>query len=260
MISELRSVTLAVSNLDRAATFFFSGLKFERKGEGAFTDQDVALATAWQLPRGLSGRFTVVGPPGLDSPVIRLMSFSRPGQPIWGEHDHFHNTGPFALNFQVSSLDETLDALAAVGARERTERQQWPVFDGVSADETQWIGPDGLVIDVFELSGSKYADHFEPLNTPTSGIHTVVMHCNDADSVKAFYQGLGFSVLYDQVLQDVEWLTGLPKGSELRNVNLQKPDLSPLGRVEITAHEGHPGADKRSVAVPPQHRHFGAEF
>ena len=68
---------------------------------------------------------------------------------------------------------------------------------------------------------------------------------------KLFIKGLGFSVLYDQILTDVEWLTGLPKGSELRNVNLQKPELSPLGRVEITAHEGYPGADKRTVAVPP---------
>lgn len=251
MISELRSVTVAVSNLDRAVEFFSSALAYELKGRGAFSDQDEDLAAAWQLPSGLSGEFAVMGPPGFDRSIIRLVGFNRTGRAIWGEHDHFHDTGPMALNFQVSSLDKTLAGLAAAGARERTARQQWPVFDGVSADETQWIDPDGLVIDVFELSGSKYADHFEPLETPVSGIHTVVMHCNDADGVKAFYQGLGFAVLYDQVLKDVEWLTGLPEGSELRNVNLQKPELSPLGRVEITAHEGYPGADKRSVAVPP---------
>ena len=251
MISELRSVTLGVSDLGRAVSFFSAGLGFERKGRGEFSSADKALAAAWRLPRGLNGRFAVMGPPDLDSSVIRLLSFNRPGRAIWGEHDHFHDTGPFALNFRVSSLDQTLASLAANGARERTERRNWAVFEGVSADECQWVDPDGLVIDVFELSGSKVADHFGPLDTPTSGIHTVVMHSNDADRAKAFYQGLGFSVLYDQILKGVEWLTGLPEGSELRNVNLQKPDLSPLGRVEITAHEGHPGSDKRSVAVPP---------
>jgi len=251
VISELRSVTVAVSDLDRAASFFSSGLGYESKGLGDFSDHDRDLALAWRLPHGLRGRYAVMGPPGVDSSVIRLLSFSSPGEHIWDEDDHFHDTGPFALNFRVRSLDQTLASLEASGAHKRTERKHWPVFDGVSADECQWVDPDGLVIDVFELSGSKVANHFGELETLTSGIHTVVMHSNDADRSKSFYQGLGFSVLYDQVLKDVEWLTGLPEGSELRNVNLQKPELSPLGRVEITAHEGNPGADKRNVAVPP---------
>lgn len=250
LISPIRAVVQCVTDLDRAVAFYRNAFGFGVRGRGPLST-DPALRAAWQIPQGLTGAYVAVGPNNPQAPVLRLTAFSRGGERIWGNYESFQDLGLFAVNYRVPNIMRGWEAMLAAGAKPRSKPMFWNILDGVSAWESQAIDPDGVLMDVFEMQGSRTGAIFGDCEAPCSGVQTVALHTKDADRSKRFYMGLGYDQFYDRVFSDLEDLLHLPKGAKLRNVNLMMPDVTPLGRIEIAQYIGYPGKQTRGKAVPP---------
>ncbi len=251
MISEMRMLTLGVKDIDRATRFYADVFAYEVKGEAVYDAQDVVLAKAWQMPQGLEGTLRVLGPVGAESALIRLMSFNTSGEAIWGEYENFQDLGPFAMNIRVADIEIAAKRLIEAGATVRSKPTLWTLSEGVGAYEGQWIEPDGTLLDVFQMVGDGVTDEIGDLNGFASALQTIAIHNRDGNTAKRFYEALGFEPLYDRVFEDLEWLLHLPKGTNLRNINMRKPDLSLIGRVELAEYIGCQGKETRDKAKPP---------
>lgn len=250
-ISPIRLVSQGVVDLERTVAFYGAAFAFVDKGRGVIDAGDMDLARAWRLPPGLTGRFAIVGPASTDGPMLRLIEFARPGQPIWGNYETKQDQGLFAVNYRIPEIRASWERLMAAGARARSTPMHWTILDGIGAWESQVIDPDGTLLDVFEMTGEKTPEIFGGMAALCEGVETVALHSNDADRCKAFYMGLGYGEFYDHEFAGLENLIHLPAGTKLRNVNLWKRELSRMGRVEIASYVGFPGASNRERAVPP---------
>lgn len=76
MFSEIKLVTLGVADLDRSSrsTPTPSG---SRKSREPGVE---ALSSAWRIPAGIAGRFAIMGIPGVESGMLRLVEWTR-GRP-----------------------------------------------------------------------------------------------------------------------------------------------------------------------------------
>ncbi len=248
MISELRVATVAVADLDRSCAFYADTFGYARLGEGTVGGREAELA--WRMPDGLTGRAVVMGPPGATTGLLRLVRFDAPGEPYWGDYSRPQDYGHYALNVRVPDIHSTIDRLRAAGGRSRSEPTHWTVTPDLSAWDSLSYDPEGVLLDVFQLEpgdGSPLADY----DGRPSELQTVAIHVGDARRSAAFYAALGYEVLYDKLIENMESFFHLPSGTGLHNINLYVPGGSLNGRVELAQYVGFPGERQRDRAVPP---------
>lgn len=251
VISVVSQVTLSVIDLDRAQRFYELAFGYEMKGSMKFSATDSQLADAWRLPADVTGELRVLGPSASDVGLIRLVSFSIRGESVWGDYNTPEDLGYYAINMRVDDISNATTAITSSGGVSRSGPHFWEVMQGVSAHDSTFFDPEGNLLDVFELTGDQVEPIFGKLEQRSSALQTVALHTSNADLSKRFYTGLGFQALYDKKLSGLEDLLKLPKGVVLRNMNMIKQDVSPLGRVEITQYIGMQGRSPRDRALPP---------
>lgn len=248
MISELQVTTVAVSDLDRALDFYRNA--FEYQASDVVELGGSALEQAWQMPPDMHVRCAVTGPKGAHTGLLRIVSFDRPGEQIWGDYSQRQNLGHYALNIRVADIKAALSRIAEYGGKPHSGPNQWSPSPEIAAWDSLSYDPDGVLLDVFQIDatpGSPLAD----FDGGSSEIQTVAIHISDARRSAAFYRELGYVELYDKMVEGMEDFFGLPTGTALHNINLYVPAEPACGRVELAQYVGFPGQQQRERAVPP---------
>ena len=248
--SEIKFVTLGVADLDRSIAFYADAFGFE---EIARTRVDhEALGDLWRIPHGIAGRFVILGIPGIESGMLRLVEWTPSGDHVWAPPVKLQDLGPFAVNFRVREIHAAWDSLARAGARPKSPPKYWEVNENIAAWDSQCFDPDGTLLDVFQVVGEiettlgPFAERWD-----VSEVQTLAIHSSDIRRSQTFYLSLGFETLYDEVVENLEAFFGVEKGTKLHNINLIMPGLRPTGRVELAQYLGLPGRSLKARTAPP---------
>lgn len=247
MLSEIHTVTIGVADLDRSRAFYRDTLGFTVCESGDVPVEE--LAGSWKIPSGLTGQYAVLAPEDAKAGFLRLIAWSSPGIRIWGDYENFPDLGIFAINFRVRDIADVWQRLMDHGATVKSPVTSYKL-GGMDVLDGQCFDPDGVIIDVHQVSGdlSGIEEDSDPYCTPVASVST---HPGPVDAAKAFYQKLGFETLYDKELDNLGEFLGFPEGLILRNANLFKPGRSPHGRVELSDYVGKPAKSRTDLAVPP---------
>jgi catechol 2,3-dioxygenase-like lactoylglutathione lyase family enzyme len=250
MFSEIKMVTVGVKDLDRSIAFYADAFSFEEISRTTVDHE--AVGEAWRIPAGIAGRFAIMGIPGIDSGMLRLVEWTPSGDHVWSAPARFQDLGAYAVNFRVKDVNTAWDLLARSGAKEKSKPTYWEVEQNIAAWDSQCYDPDGTVLDVFQVIGEieRTLGPFAPGREATE-VQTLAIHCLDARRSEEFYLGLGFEPLYDRVIEHLWHFFGLPQGTKLHNINLIMRGGRPTGRVELAQYIGVPGRSLKSRTVAP---------
>lgn len=251
MLSEVKLVSLGVSDLDRACAFYESAMGYHVKQNGNIPAQVAAL---WRFEPGLKGRFAIIAADDSGMGRIRLLGFDAPGERLWNASNLYNGSGYYALNFRCRDALHTMNAIGLAGGKSNHEPSYWEVSDNVAVRDSINDDPDGIRLDVF--SYERGGDLRGPLETDVSVLQTVAIATRDVPRSVAFYRGLGFEVLFDRELDfpELQALLGTDRPVKIHNVNLIKDGHIVPGRIEMFGYqdmEHLPDAPLRDKAVPP---------
>lgn len=250
MFSEIKLVTLGVIDLDRSIAFYADALGFEEISRTR-VNQEV-LAEAWRIPAGIAGRYAVMGIPGVESGMLRLVEWTPPGDHVWTSPARFQDLGAYGVNFRVKEINAAWDLLGRCGAKEKSKPTYWEVEQNIAAWGSQCFDPDGTLLNVSQMVGEieRTLGPFAPGRDATE-VQTLSIHSANARRSESFYRGLGFEPLYDRVIEHLWTFLGLPQGTKLHNINLIMPGDRPNGRVELVEYAGLPGRSLKARTAPP---------
>ena len=250
MFSEIKLVTLGVRDLDRSIAFFADGLGYEEIARTTLDHEGVC--EAWRVPQGIAGRFAIMGVPGVESGMLRLMEWTPSGDHVWSVPARFQDLGSYAVNVRVKDVQAAWDNLARSGARDKTRPTYWEAEQNFAAWDAQAYDPDGTVLNVFQVMGDLERSLGPFLHDrDTTEVHSLTIHCSDARRSESFYAGLGFEALYDRVIDGTWTHLGLPQGTRLHNINLIMPGHRAGGRIELAQYIGLPGRSLKPRTTPP---------
>jgi catechol 2,3-dioxygenase-like lactoylglutathione lyase family enzyme len=248
LVSEVAVVTVCVRDQAGVARFFNGALGFGTIAIGTCAaDSDGARMLRSRDPV----TWTLVGPPGARSGLIRLVSVPTAGESIWEGYSTPADRGYYALNFLVPDVDAAWRRLQEQGAVPRSEPKAWHLWDDVTIRESMFFGPDGVLLDVAEVTGPGVARHNEPIVGVATSVCALTSHVEDPHRAQAFYTALGYDLLFDQELRGLESLLHVPTGTVLHDVNLRVPGRPLLGRLELVSYVGCVGRSRAHRAVPP---------
>jgi len=251
MVSEVKAVTLGVSDLQRACAFYRDALGYQVQAQGKISAQ---LAPLWRFDPALKGHYAMLAADDSGLGRIRLLAFDAPGQRLWNADNRYTGSGFYALNFRCRDALATMQAITAAGGRSAHAPSAWVVSDDIAVRDSINDDPDGIRLDVF--SYEKGGDLRGPLLTEVSVVQTIAIVTRDIPRSIAFYQGLGFQTLFDRVLDfpELQTLLGTDRPVRIHNVNLIKDGHIVPGRVEMFAYLDMPhlpDTSLRDLAVPP---------
>ena len=251
MLSEVKAVTLGVSNLQRACAFYEHALGYRVQTRGALS---AALAPLWRFDPSLQGEYAVLAPDDSGLGRIRLVAFDTPGQRLWNADNLYNGSGFYALNFRCRDALATMQAVSSAGGSSAHAPSYWEVSEQIAVRDSINDDPDGIRLDVF--SYEKGGELRGPLDTEVSVVQTIAIATRDVPRSVAFYKALGFEVLFDRVLDfpELQTLLGTDRPVRIHNVNLIKDGHIVPGRVEMFGYldmQHLPDAPLRDIAVPP---------
>lgn len=251
MLSEVKLVSLGVTDLDRACAFYEAAMGYRVKQTG---DIPASLAPLWRFEPGVKGRFAIIAADDSGVGRIRLSCFDAPGERVWNSSNLYNGAGYYALNFRCRDALLTMNAISAAGGKSGHEPSYWEVSDEVAVRDSINDDPDGIRLDVF--SYERGGDLRGPLDTDVSVLQTIAIATRNVPRSVAFYRGLGFEVLFDRKLDfpELQALLGTEQPVRIHNVNLIKDGHIVPGRIEMFGYldmEHLPDAPLRDKAVPP---------
>lgn len=250
MFSEIKLVTLGVRDLDRSIAFFADAFSFEEISRTRVDHE--AVSEAWRIPHGIGARFAVMGIPGIDSGMVRLVEWVPVGEHVWDVPARFQDLGPYGINFRVKDVAAAWDTICRAGAREKSKPTYWEGEQNFASWDAQSYDPDGTVLSVFQVMGEieSALGTFAPGYASTE-IHSLTLHCSDARRSESFYASLGFESLYDRVIDNLWNFLELPQGTKLHNINLIMRGDRAGGRVELAHYIDWPGRPLKPRTAPP---------
>ena len=251
MLSEVKLVTLGVSDLDKACAFYASALQYHVKESGTISAE---LAALWRFDPAMRGRYAIIAADDSGIGRIRLVSFDTPGERLWNADNLYNGSGYYALNFRCRDALDTMHAITTAGGSSGHEPSYWEVSEQVAVRDSINDDPDGIRLDTF--SYERGGELRGPLDTEVSVLQTVAIATRDVPRSAAFYLALGFEVLFDRTLDfpGLQALLGTDRPVRIHNVNLMKNGNIIPGRVEMFAYldmDHLPDAPLRDKAVPP---------
>jgi len=260
MLSEVKAVTLGVSNLQHACTFYRNALDYRVQEQG---DILADLAPLWRFDPALKGQYAMLGVDDSGLGRIRLLAFDTPGQRLWNADNRYTGTGFYALNFRCRDALTTMRAITAAGGSSANAPSDWVVSEQVVVRDSMNDDPDGIRLDVF--SYEKGGDLRGALHTEVSVVQTVALVSRNISRSVKFYRKLGFEVLFDRILDfpELQTLLGTDHPVRIHNVNLMKDGHIVPGRVEMFAYldmEHLPDTPLRDLAIPPNIGILSASF
>jgi catechol 2,3-dioxygenase-like lactoylglutathione lyase family enzyme len=250
MFSEIKLVTLGVLDLDRSIAFYADAFGLEEISRTR-VDQE-ALSAAWRIPAGIAGRFAILGMPGVESGMLRLVEWTPSGGQVWGKPTRVEDLGAHAVNFRAKDINAAWDLLGRCGAKERSKPTYWEVEQNIAAWGAQCHDPDGTLLNLAQMSGEieRTLGPF-PKDKESTEVQALAIRCADARRSEAFYRGLGFEPLYDRVIEHLWTHLGLPTGTKVHDLHLIMPGERPNGRIELVQYVGLQGKTVKARALPP---------
>jgi catechol 2,3-dioxygenase-like lactoylglutathione lyase family enzyme len=189
-----QEVVVSVTDLDRTARFFREIGGYEVKWRGALDPAEIA---AWSLPAAAGGEALLLGPPGQETGLVRLVRFEgagrrepmRPGARAW-------DTGCyFSIMIRMKDMQAIYDDAIALGWWTET-----PITDlSFGSSELKVVvyrGPDGVQVQGYERLSPPLPEAIPPFERMTRPFNMMQM-VRDRDAAYAFYTDvLGFATFY----------------------------------------------------------------
>ena len=189
-----QEAVVSVHDLDRSARFFLDIGGYELKWRGALPGDAVA---AWGLAADAGGEAMLIGPPGYDSGLVRLVRFDdagrrepmRPGARAW-------DTGCyFSLMVRMRGMQSIYDDAIRLGWWTET-----PItfleFGESRLNVVIYRGPDGIQVQGYERLSPALPDAVPAFERMT-GPFNVMQMVRDRDAAYAFFTDvLGFDTFY----------------------------------------------------------------
>src|SRR5689334_5649614 len=123
MFSEIKLVTLGVTDLDRSIASYADALGLEEISRTRVDTE--ALSAAWRIPAGISGRYAIMGIPGVESGMLRLVEWTPSGGHVWAKPARLQDLGAHAVNFRAREINAAWDLLGRCGAKEKSKPTYW---------------------------------------------------------------------------------------------------------------------------------------
>lgn len=243
-ISEVRSVSLGVRDLDRSLDFYRNALGY-RLIERADIDADLAR---W-LRSPCGGEVAVIAADDSGLGRLRLIASDAVGEPLWNKDNLLCASGYYALNFRARDVHVLLPRIFSAGGTGPDHPSHWEVSESIAVDDSITQDPDGHRLDIFAYT--RGGDLRGPLDTDVSVLQTIALATRDLPRSRAFYEALGFRTLFDRVLDfdELSTLLGVSGPVRIHNVNLMKDGNIVPGRVEMFAYLD---VDAPEIALAPR--------
>jgi len=189
-----QEAVVSVTDLDVSARFFREIGGYEDKWRGPMSEAEIA---SWNLPDGASAEALLLGPPGQDTGLVRLVRFDgagrrvpmRPGARAW-------DTGCyFSLMVRMKDMQAVYDDAIRLGWWTETPIT-YLEFGESRLNVVIFRGPDGLQLQGYERLEPPLPDAIPPFERMTRPFNMMQM-VRDRDAAWNFYtQVLGFATFY----------------------------------------------------------------
>ena len=243
-----QEVVVSVHDLDRSARFFVDIGGYELKWRGALAGDAIA---AWGLAGDVGGEAMLIGPPGYDSGLVRLVRFDgagrrepmRPGARAW-------DTGCyFSLMLRMRGMQSIYDDAIRLGWWTET-----PItfleFGESRLNVVIYRGPDGIQVQGYERLSPALPEAI-PAFERMSGPFNLMQMVRDRDAAYAFFtEVLGFETFYLGAPFTAETPTPTPLGIPVNltttipyRAGIVYPKKGEFGRMEVIEIMGLDGND-----------------
>jgi catechol 2,3-dioxygenase-like lactoylglutathione lyase family enzyme len=246
--ADWQEAVVSVTDPDRTARFFLEIGGYEVKWRGQL---DADAIAAWGLPETASGEALLVGPPGYDSGLVRLVRFDgagrrepmRPGSRAW-------DTGCyFSLMIRMKDMQAVYDDAIRLGWWTETPITylEW----GTSKlNVVIYRGPDGVQVQGYERLAPALPEAI-PDFPRMSGPFNVMQMVRDRDAAYRFFTGvLGFATFYNGPPYVAAEPTPMPLGIPVNltteipyRAGIVYPTPGEFGRMEMIEIMGLEGRD-----------------
>ena len=247
-----QEAVVSVTDLDRTAQFFVDIGGYESKWRGPM---DASEIRSWGLPANASAEALLLGPPGQDTGLVRLVRFdnagrkepTRPGARAW-------DTGCyFSLMVRMKDMQSVYDDAVAMGWWTETPIT-YLEFGESKLNVMVFRGPDGVQVQAYERLAPPLPDAIPPFERFTRPFNIMQM-VRDRDAAYEFFTDvLGFDTFYKgepYVSEEPEYMPlGVPKNlttSVRYQAGIVYPVPGEFGRmemIEIMDLDGHDYAQR----------------
>lgn len=247
-----QEAVVSVTDLDRSAQFFTEIGGYEAKWRGSM---DASELRAWGLTGSASAEALLLGPPGQDTGLVRLVRFdnagrkapTRPGARAW-------DTGCyFSLMVRMKDMQSVYDDAIAMGWWTETPIT-YLEFGESKLNVMVFRGPDGVQVQAYERLAPPLPAAIPPFERFTRPFNVMQM-VRDRDAAYDFFtEVLGFATFYKgkpYVSEKPEYMPlGVPKNlttSVRYQAGIVFPQPGEFGRmemIEIMDLDGHDYADR----------------
>ena len=233
-----QEAVVSVTDLDRSAAFFVEIGGYETKWRGVV---DTTEIVAWGLPETASGEALLLGPPGQDSGLVRLIRFdnagrkppTRPGARAW-------DTGCyFSLMVRMKGMRDIYDDAIAMGWWTETPIT-YLEFGTSKLNVMIFRGPDGLQVQGYERLAPPLPNAIPPFERLTRPFNVMQMVRDRDVAYRFFADVLGFATFYEgkpYVADEPEYMPlGIPKNlttSVRYRAGIVYPVPGEFGRMEM---------------------------
>jgi len=247
-----QEAVVSVTDLDRSAQFFTEIGGYETKWRGPM---DISEIQTWGLASSASAEAMLLGPPGQDTGLVRLVRFdnagrkepTRPGARAW-------DTGCyFSLMVRMKNMQSVYDDAVAMGWWTETPIT-YLEFGESKLNVMVFRGPDGVQVQAYERLAPPLSDAIPPFERFTRPFNIMQM-VRDRDVAYDFFANvLGFATFYKgqpYVSDKPEFMPlGIPKNlttSVRYQAGIVYPQPGEFGRmemIEIMDLDGHDYAER----------------
>jgi catechol 2,3-dioxygenase-like lactoylglutathione lyase family enzyme len=252
----VQEIVVSVKNLEAASAVYQSVGGWEVKHAGAAPP---GLAAAWGLPPATPIREVVLGVPGIDRGLLRLVRIDGlPQVQIRSSARPFDTGGLFNFNVLVKDIDSVFEALRDRGFFGYADPNRYALF-GRRYAGALLHGHDGVVINLLQRVDQPY-DDLPPFTGMSPVINATQMVADYERAFRFFTETLGWEVRWEA---SPTWEAsgannmGLPdslvregKIGE-RAASFRPSPTADGGTIEIFAFTGIAGKDYAARAVAP---------
>jgi catechol 2,3-dioxygenase-like lactoylglutathione lyase family enzyme len=243
-----QEAVVSVTDPDRTARFFLEIGGYEVKWRGPLGADAVA---AWGLPETASGEALLIGPPGYDSGLIRLVRFDdagrrepmRPGARAW-------DTGCyFSLMIRMKDMQAVYDDAIRLGWWTETPIT-YLEWGSSKLNVVIYRGPDGVQVQGYERLAPALPEAI-PDFARMSGPFNMMQMVRDRDAAYRFFtEVLGFATFYNGPPYVAAEPTPMPLGIPVNltteipyRAGIVYPTPGEFGRMEMIEIMGLEGRD-----------------
>jgi len=252
----VQEMVISVKNLDAATAVYRNVAKYEVKHEGA---GDASLIAAWGLPAHVTITERVMGVPGVDKGLLRLVKIDGMAQvQVRSSARPFDTGGIFNFNSLVKDMDGVFEALRDHGFQGFADPNRYQLFGKTYAGGVL-RGHDGVVINLLQRVGGTY-DDMPTFETMSHIINATQMVADYQESFDFYTKKLGWSVRWEASPTwppDGSNNMGIPNNVLLSGAVKEKAASFAItkdsdgGTIEIFNFEGVSGRDFSERAQPP---------